>query len=304
MRRYNIFLLFVVFILSVTYIVVPSFKAEISDVVDNKIVDEDVFVSVKDKDGQIFEVEFEEYIIGVVAAEMPASFEEDALMAQAIASRTYALSKVLAGNILTTDVTTQAYIDNDEMILKWGSTYDKYYEKIKKAVNETKSLVMYSEGEVITAFYFAISNGSTQNSVSVFGEYLDYTKSVESTWDTFVNNYSVDTKFTKSSFCALLSIECSSIVINNISRYDNGYVKEIIVNNNVFSGVDFRSKLSLRSSDFEINIGDDVTITTKGYGHGVGMSQYGANEMAKLGYTYEEILTYYYSNVEILNFGV
>lgn len=247
-------------------------------------------------------LELEEYIIGVVAGEMPASFEIEALKAQAIAARSYAMNKINISNEtydLVTDVTNQVYITTDEMKNKWQSEYDYYYEKIKNAVLETQGLVMKYNNEIISAYYFAMSNGSTEDVSLVFGESKDYLQSVDSSWDENVKNFTVETNITKEEFCKKLDISCDDIIIKDIKRSETNRVNEITINNKKFIGTEVRSLLNLRSTDFDIEINESIKITTKGYGHGVGMSQYGANEMAKNGSTYEEILKHYYNNIEI-----
>ena len=247
-------------------------------------------------------LELEEYIIGVVAGEMPASFEIEALKAQAIAARSYAMNKINISNEtydLVTDVTNQVYITTDEMKNKWQSEYDYYYEKIKNAVLETQGLVMKYNNEIISAYYFAMSNGSTEDVSLVFGESKDYLQSVDSSWDENVKNFTVETNITKEEFCKKLDISCDDIIIKDIKTSETNRVNEITMNNKKFKGTEVRSLLNLRSTDFDIEINESIKITTKGYGHGVGMSQYGANEMAKNGSTYEEILKHYYNNIEI-----
>ena len=244
----------------------------------------------------------EDYIVGVVAAEMPASFEYEALKAQAIAARTYAMYKIdnSSGDYdLVTDVSNQAYIDDEAMKNKWNSEYEFYKAKIERAVSETKNIIMTNHQKAICAYYFAISNGYTEDSTFVFGESHDYIKSTESLWDINVNNYEVTTTLSKNEFCEKLNINCDEITINNIDYTSSHRVNSITINGTKFTGVEVRKKLDLRSTDFEIIIGSDITIITKGYGHGVGMSQYGANEMAKMGKTYEEILNYYYKNIKL-----
>lgn len=250
----------------------------------------------------------EEYVIGVVAAEMPASFEEEALKAQAIASRTYAMYKINTSNNsydLLTNISDQAYIDEEQMKEKWQEEYEYYYNVIKEAVTSTNNLIMTHDGEAICAFYFAISNGYTEEASLVFGEQQSYLESVDSSWDKNVNKFDVTTTIPREDFCRLLEIDCTSITINNIEKSSTGRVNNITVNNKNFKGTDFRKLLNLRSTDFTITINkDEILINTKGYGHGVGMSQYGANEMAKAGYTYEEILNYYYQNIKIEQINV
>ena len=243
----------------------------------------------------------EEYVLGVVAAEMPASFHEEALKAQAIATRSFTLSKLNSDNIYEVTLGDQAYITKEEMQHKWQDEYNKYYKKIETAVNDTKNKVMTHDGKIITAFYFAMSNGYTENAINVFKE-EDYLKTVESTWeDEKINKFVVVSSIPKNEFCQKLDIDCSNIVITEIQKTDSNRIASIKINNKTFSGTEFRKTLSLRSTDFSINLNKDIIeITTKGYGHGVGMSQYGANEMAKKNYTFDSILKHYYQGIEII----
>lgn len=265
-------------------------------------------VTVKNSDTkEETKLDLEEYIIGVVAGEMPASFHEEALKAQAIAARSYALYKINTTSQsydLVNDITNQVYITKEEMLEKWQENYDYYYEKIKTAVLETKDLVMEYDGQIISAYYFAMSNGSTEDVSLVFGENREYLTSVDSQWDKNVKNFEVTTEINKEAFCNKLAIDCTSITIGDINRSNTGRINNITINNKTFSGTNFRNILGLRSTDFDIEITDKIFITTRGYGHGVGMSQYGANEMAKNGYTYKEILNHYYQNVDIVELNV
>ena len=299
----NKYLIVVIIILSIVAIISSPKKSETA-----YFNDEEIEVTIKDStSNEETKLNLEEYIIGVVAGEMPASFEVDALKAQAIAARSYALSKINTATTsydLLTDVTNQVYITTTDMQKKWGSDYEYYYNRIKDAVLETKDLVMKYDGEVISAYYFAMSNGYTEDASLVFGETHDYLESVDSTWDENVKNFEVTTTFSKEEFCEKLSLDCSNIAIENIVRSATNRVNSITINNQEFKGTKIRSLLNLRSTDFDIDITDKVTITTKGYGHGVGMSQYGANEMAKKGYTYEEILNYYYKGIDIVKINV
>jgi len=263
-------------------------------------------INVKDKEDNIKNMNLEEYLIGVLAAEMPASFHEEALKAQAVASRSYAAYKIKNNQNqnydILTDVTNQSYITKEEMQEKWASEYEFYLNKITNAVESTKKEVMYYDNEIIEAFYFAMSNGATEDAQSVFSENLPYIKSVTSSWDNeSLNNFTVKASFTKEKFCEALNLEnCSTITITNTNRSATNRVNKITINNQEFKGTDIRKKLNLRSTDFTIEIGDKtIDITTKGYGHGVGMSQYGATGMAKEGYTYQEILNYYYNDITI-----
>ena len=291
-------LLIIAFILSIIYVVLSSSYKTTTFYTNIKKE-----INVKNKNNSISKLDLEEYIIGVVAAEMPASFHEEALKAQAIASRTYAVFKINTSTKdfdVVTDVSNQSYITIDEMKNKWGSDFDKYYSKIKNAVNETSNMIMYYDNEVVEAYYFAMSNGYTEDSELVFSIDKDYLKSVEINYDKKVNNYEVTKEFSKKEICNKLNIKCDSFNVNDVNRSLTNRVNTIKINNNEYKGTDFRRLLNLRSTDFDIDINEDnIIITTRGYGHGVGMSQYGANGMALDGYKYEDILKYFYKNIKI-----
>lgn len=261
-------------------------------------------VIIKDTNtNKTLKLEMENYLIGVLAAEMPASFEYETLKAQAVASRTYAYYKVFTSKTpyhLTTDSTTQNYITKEQMQEKWQDEYEYYLNRITKAVNDTRNEVLYYDDKIISAYYFAMSNGYTEDASLVFGETKNYLKSVVSKEDISNKNYKVIKKLSKKEFCALLGIDCFSIEISNVKRSSTGRVNNITINNKTFKGTEVRKLLKIRSTDFTIELANEVSITTYGYGHGVGMSQYGANSLAKEGYDYKKILAHYYDGT-ILN---
>ena len=260
----------------------------------------EITVTVYRNNGKIINLELEEYVLGVVGAEMPASFNIEALKAQAILARTYALKSIKNGKKLTDTVSTQAYKDNSELQKLWKNDYTKYYEKIKKAVNETKGKVILYNNEYIDAVYHSTSNGKTENSKNVWKNSLPYLVSVDSSWDKNVKSYKKETIFEINEFCNILKLDVEEPITYEIIHNETGRVRQITINNKTFSGTEFRNLLKLRSADFEIEINDEkVKVTTYGYGHGVGMSQYGANEMAKQGYSYIQILKHYYTGVVI-----
>jgi len=233
---------------------------------------------------------------------MPASFELEALKAQAVAARTYAMYKInnTQGNYDVIDtINDQVYLTKLEMQEKWGSDFQKYYDKIYKAVQTTQDLVLKQNDKIIKAFFFSMSNGYTEDSIAVFKE--GNLESVESKWDNeSLNNFKVTTNFTIDTLKDKLSITDDTINLKILSRSDTNRVTSIQANNKTYTGIEFRKLLTLRSTDFEIEKTDNgYDITTRGYGHGVGMSQYGANGMAQEGYTYDEILKYYYQETEI-----
>ena len=251
---------------------------------------------------QISKEKLEDYIIGVVGAEMPASFDEEALKAQAVASRTYAVYKMLHSDKeydVVTDISNQSYQTIDELKNKWKDDFDYYYNRVKRAVLSTKNEVMMYDNEVIIAYYFAMSNGYTEDSSLVFNEQKPYLKSTVSSWeDDNLKNFSYSKIFSIDEFNNIFNIS-DMINISDIKKSDTNRVLSLKINNQEYTGTDVRKKLGLRSTDFDIEVSDKVVITTRGYGHGVGLSQYGANLMAKNGYNYQEILKHYYTGINI-----
>lgn len=256
-------------------------------------------------DSEVIKLTLEDYIIGVVACEMPASFEIEALKAQAVASRTFALEKMNDSNEYDLENSTndQCYISIEDMQKKWKANYNKYYTKIKEAVYSTKNEYITYENKIIKAFYFSTSNGYTEDVQNVFGERLDYLVPVESSWDKKSSSYEKETTFSVENFLKLLNIEDDKVDYINIDeKNETGRVSYITINGKKIKGTTFRKLLEIRSTDFDINYENNtIYIKTRGYGHGVGLSQYGSDGMAKEGYTYKEILKYYYKNTEINN---
>ena len=304
----NKILLGVVFILILTIIFLPKEIKKVSVSEEKEDVKESqIFVRLLDEQtNTITEENLEDYIVGVVSAEMPSVFNMEALKAQAVAARTFAMYKKTTRNLdydLIIGVKDQAYKNNEMLLKNWGINFFPNYLKIREAVKETKGQVLTYQNNIINAFYFSMSNGYTENSELVFQEKLPYLSSVTSLWDNEnLQNFAYTTTFSKNDFCNSLNISCEILKIGDITRSDTHRVLKITINDKTFKGTEFRSKLGLRSTDFEINLeNENVTITTKGYGHGVGMSQYGANGMAKDGYSYQEILAHYYQNTELKN---
>lgn len=263
--------------------------------------DTNIYVSVRRSDGRVVSLELEDYVTGVVGAEMPALFNSEALKAQAVIARTYALKANSAGRTLSDSESTQSYKDNGELASIWGGNYSSYYSKIKDAVNSTKGIYLTYNGNYIEAVYHSTSNGRTEDSGNVWGNYYPYLISVDSIYDNSNPSYSISKSFSYNELSSKLGFNVDSNTEFNILGYTSGgRVSSISVDGHEFSGVSFRSMLGLRSADFDIvKNSDGVVITTRGYGHGVGMSQYGANGMGKAGYSYRDILLHYYPSVSL-----
>ena len=255
---------------------------------------------------KVEEVPLEEYIVGVLAGEMPIDFELEALKAQAVASRSYVLKRMEYNKDNEYDVVdsvlNQVYLDDDYLKETWGNNYTIKINKLRTAVNETYNEYMEYDGEIIDALFFSTSNGYTVDSHLVFNMDLPYLKSVESSWDQEVSS-AFSSKYTYSlqEFYEKLGLEYKDkLEVEILERSSTNRVLKLKINGQEFEGTTLYNKLGLRSTDFEITqVGSNVVFDMKGYGHGVGMSQYGALGMAKQGYTYDEILKHYYTGVTI-----
>ncbi|MBQ7136371.1 MAG: stage II sporulation protein D [Bacilli bacterium] len=259
------------------------------------------YVTIYRTNGTIEIIELEQYLIGVVAAEMPAAFNIEALKAQSIAARTYALKSIQDGKLLTDNEKTQSYKDIGQLKVMWGANFDNYYNKIKKAVEATKGQVILYNNNYIEALYHSTSNGYTENSYEVFGYSFPYLMGVNSSWDINASSFLRETTFSFEQIEKILGISFNQdTLIEILERNDSGRISRIKIDENYYTGIELRNLLGLRSADFDINVDTDkVVITTRGYGHGVGMSQYGANGMGNIGKTYTEILKHYYPGTTI-----
>ncbi len=263
-------------------------------------------------------MDLEEYLYGVVSGEMPSSFDMEALKAQAVAARTYVLykeknevSNVHKGAVVCTDFNhCQEYKSEDELKKLHGEEWIKNsYSKIKQAVDETKGHVITYEDDYILPLYFSTSSGKTENSEEVFTEEAPYLRSVESYYDSNSPKYESTFSVDKDSFVNTLKSNYKDISLSEKSlekdisienRSEGGSVEDIVVGNKTLKGRDLRSLFNLNSSNFDIDFNDyQVIFDVRGFGHGVGMSQWGADGMAKEGFYYYEILEHYYTGTVI-----
>ena len=301
MRKLLVFVLFVVSI----PIVVINFFYSFNDInletgfISNES-DNPIYIRVKRSDGNVESINLEDYLIGVVPSESPLSFEDEALKAQAVAARTYALKQMQNNSDnyydVTDDTYSQVYSDMDTLRYRWGDYFDENYSRIKNIVDSTKGEYVSYNGDIIYAFFFSTSNGYTEDNKDVFGADLPYLRVVDSSFDQEeTDNFSVTTTFSKEDFYNDLGLPYSDeLVISDVVRTASNRVSSLYINGNYFNGISFQYKLGLRSNDYEIIDNGNIVITTKGFGHGVGLSQYGANALAKRNKNYEEILKYYY----------
>lgn len=269
---------------------------------------------------KVEQLPLETYVRGVIAAEMPIEFELEAMKAQAMAARTYIVRRVAeqdfsnmpadaAGARVTDTVAHQAYISDEELKERWGAMeYASNWDKLNRAVNETKGMILTYEGKPIQATFFSTSNGYTENSEDYWNQYFPYLRSVSSPWDIklsprYKETVTISARELQSKLGLQSSIPVSAGSGNGLKVLEmtQGHrIKRIQVGGKTFTGRELREKLGLASSQFQWTWkGKDLLITTFGYGHGVGMSQWGANGMALEGRKAEEIVKYYYQGIAI-----
>ena len=262
---------------------------------------EEVTFRIKTKD-KVINLSAYDYIIGVVAAEMPASFEAEALKAQSVAAYSFALYKKerASGDFDLTDSykTDQSYCGEAALKEKWGDSYEKSIDKIKSAVSAVEGEYLSFDGEAALALYHSLSSGKTNSCFDVFGSEIPYLVSVNSKSDALSPDGRTVAVFKKDELNKKLSEIAKAEggnLITDIKSTDNGFVKEIKFAEKSVSGVTFAGLLGLCSPNFTVKYSEGkYTFTCTGRGHGVGMSQYGANQMALSGSSYREILAHYY----------
>lgn len=253
-------------------------------------------------DDSIQTMDLEEYLVGVVLGEMPASFEPEALKAQAVVARTYTLRRREAGtkhtgaDVCTDPACCQAYRD-EEQYYRDGGTRESV-DKVRNAVMDTYGLVLTYEGALIEATYFSSSGGRTEDALAVWGSDLPYLQATDSPEDGYAEKYMHSVNFTEEEFQAALGRElpgsCAAW-FGDTSYTNGGGVDTMVIGDREYAGTELRQLLGLRSTAFTVSVSENnITITTRGYGHRVGMSQYGAEAMAVSGCTFDEILAHYY----------
>ena len=267
----------------------------------NKIMSEDRKITIYRVGKEAITLSIKDYLQGVLAAEMPASFDEEALKAQSVLARTYTYKLLLNNKTITDDISVQAYKSDDELKNIWNDKYDYYSSKISKAINDTTDEEVTYNGYLIEALHHSTSNGLTEDPVNVWGNSYPYLKSVASHGDLVSPSYlrSVDISFEDINKALDIDFNKES-KIDVIYKDESERITKIKFDNKEMTGINVRHMLGLRSCDFDYIINDNsVTFITIGYGHGVGMSQTGADSMAKSGANYEEIIKHFYTNVEI-----
>ena len=332
---------FVIFIIALTIIIplvilggispgikIPGifnrFASEITNESESTKKSDEIMIKVFSvDDNKIIEMDFEEYIKGVIAGEMPVSFDIEALKAQAVAARTFAAADMIAyggsgcalhkGADVCSDVHCQVWMSKAERFKNWDAKdAESYWAKITKAVEETKGLVIAYNGKIASRIKFhSTSGGKTENSIYAFGYSEPYLTSVDSPNEENAPSYKSVVVMKKQEFINRMKELNSKIKLSSnslaaeikiLNYTEGGRVKTIKIGDKTFSGIDIRWAMGLKSAEFSIKADSkNVTFNVKGYGHGVGMSQWGANEMAKRGSKFDAILKHYYQGVEIKN---
>lgn len=283
-------------------------------------VDKGVRITVYNPEAALVdEVDLEDYVLGVVAAEMPSSFNEEALKAQAVAARTFAVSRMkglygsasnhFGAHVCTESGHCQAWVSKEQYLKSYGG--EKGWNKIAEAVAETRNKIMTYDGVIINPLYHSNSGGATediQEVWSVSGE-VPYLKSVYSPYEGQYDEYEKENIFAWADFVKKVKSQFPDVKlgadpqkeIEILSYSPSGRVTAIRIGSVTLSGVELRELLSLRSTHMDISCPDKSTvkIVTKGYGHGVGMSQCGADALGKKGMDYIKILEYYYTGVQV-----
>lgn len=302
-------------------VLIYSCDIALPDIEKGKQITEELMIRVYLKEAKrIGEIELEEYVKGVIAGEMPAAFEMDALKSQAVAARTKVLHQKIKygvegnpahpGAEVCNDVHCQVYKSKEQLNkIKSKDWLKNYWPKIEKAVEETKGLVITYDGKLIDPLYHSTSGGRTENSEDVFTAMAPYLRSVESPYEEASKHLEDEVVLSTNEFITKINNTYKKCGLNKnnivdslkiLERSEGGRITKMKVGNDILTGRNIRELFGLKSADFKITIsGDKMIFKTKGYGHGVGMSQYGANGMAKKGYGFEDILKHYYQGVEI-----
>ena len=258
-------------------------------------------------DGVQTRMALEDYLVGVVLGEMPASFEPEALKAQAVVARTYTLRRVETapkhegGAVCTSPECCQAYTAPADYLSGGGTAAD--LEKVAQAVADTAGLVLTYGGSLIEATYFSSSGGRTEDALAVWGMDLPYLQATDSPEDDYADKYMDTITITAHEFQEALGLELTGRCegwIESVTYTNGGGVDTMVIGGKAFKGTELRTLLGLRSTAFTVTaFGDQFTITTRGYGHRVGMSQYGAEAMAVDGSSFDEILAHYYQGTTL-----
>lgn len=284
---------------------------EITEVVEN--IDVSVVKVMSASSKNITEMSLNDYLLGVVAAEVNPTYHEEAIKAQIIASHTLLLytkqhktDALQNADITDTSEQHQGFLTTQQQKEKWGENYDIYVAKITKCIEDVINLTLQYDNEYINSVFHSMSNGRTENASDVWGGDYPYLQSVPSVGDTLSPAHISTVTISVKDFEDKMKAQGAKLEekaekwLKEIKNTDTGMVKTIRIGDKEFKGTDIRTVFQLKSSTFAVEYKDNNFIfTVKGYGHGVGMSQYGANHLASQGFSFEEILKHYYKGIEI-----
>jgi len=279
---------------------------------ETRTLEDEMIVRLGGNNG-IIEIPLESYLVGVVLSELPGTFEMEAMKAQAVAARTFTLRQKNTGKHTEYDLCVnssccQAWSDKKSLEASLGNDFDNFWNKAQWAVEETRGEVLLYDDMLIDAVYFSCSGGVTEDAVAVWGTEIPYLKSVISTGEEESSAFESEMTISCERFREILYQENSSVAfdedpskwLGSIQRTKGGGVENIEIGGQLFAGTKFRTLFGLNSTRFSVEIGEStVCFRVMGYGHRVGLSQYGANAMAKAGFEYKDILLHYYSGVEV-----
>lgn len=304
MRKKRIIILIAIAI-TITVLFIPVFFMQKNKVPEKQIYNEPYIKLYLTEEDKIIELLLENYIIGVVAAEMPASFEIEALKAQAVCARTYTFRKLLddkkypGGANLSDNINScQAYISEEEFFRRHPK-YKGLYAKVKEAVRQTRGEIMIYNEEPIDALYHSTCGGQTESAFNAWGKNVPYLRSVKCRYCKQSRHYQSVQVFSVQDFTNSLGMNNSQPQVQVSENTPSGRVKKVKINDKELSGEKLRHILGLPSTwcRFKVNA-QQVKIESRGYGHGLGLCQYGANGMALEGKNYHQILKHYYQDIE------
>lgn len=291
--------------ITITVLLIPIFFAKKSKIPESEVFKEPYIKLYMSQEDKIIELLLENYIVGTVAGEMPASFEMEALKAQAVCARTYAFRKLLENKKypreanLSDDINScQAYISQKEFNQRHPG-YKDLYKKVQEAVEQTRGEIMIYNDGPIDALYHSTCGGQTESAFNVWGKSVPYLRSVKCRYCKQSRHYESVQVFSVQDFTASLGVNNSQPQVQVSENTSSGRIKKVKINDKELSGEKLRHVLGLPSTwcNFKVNAGQ-VEIKSRGYGHGLGLCQYGANGMALEGKTYHQILKHYYQDIE------
>ena len=320
MKKILFYGLFIICLIIIMPIIFSNLKTQ--EVYSNEIIDEKFdygeYSNIKllhTENGEIEELNLDEYLYGVVSSEMPASFDMEALKAQAVVARTYTIYQIKNGgkhenaDLCDSSLCCQAWISKENRLARWEDNLkEEYWKKITTAVNETKGKVILYNGEPINALFHSNSGGKTELSLNVWGGNFPYFQTVETSGEENYTSYNSEVEISKDDLVKIMLENYSDFKIDFskenyiqiIELTEGNRVKKIKIGNKELSGVEARKVFNLKSAKFDVSInGDLIKFSVNGYGHGVGLSQCGSDSLAKQGKNYAEIIKYYYKDVEI-----